>query len=176
MTGRLSGGGQETLLCVIIAPSVVTTSYHSSNNNVIIETHLETNIALKASRLPDIYLDGWWVCAAVSSHGLSLLSPTQITRNEALADLTNSSLIQNSTHRQFHIISRSRTLSHLHKMHFHKLMHSWILPRIPVDLIYLPFVSSFYMMIRWCLAWVMDILHEGWCAVSGNLGVKRFNH
>ena len=30
--------------------------------------------------------------------------------NEALADLTNSSLIQNSSHRQFHIISRSRTL------------------------------------------------------------------
>ena len=28
--------------------------------------------------------------------------------NEALADLTNSSLIQNSAHRQFHIISRSR--------------------------------------------------------------------
>ena len=37
--------------------------------------------------------------------------------NEALADLTNSSLIQNSAHRQFDIISRSRTLavtSHRH--------------------------------------------------------------
>ena len=31
--------------------------------------------------------------------------------NEALADLTNSSLIQNSAHRQFDIISRSRTLA-----------------------------------------------------------------
>ena len=35
---------------------------------------------------------------------------TEVRSNEALADLTNSSLIQNSSHRQFHIISRSRTL------------------------------------------------------------------
>ena len=35
---------------------------------------------------------------------------TEVRGNEALADLTNSSLIQNSSHRQFHIISRSRTL------------------------------------------------------------------
>ena len=51
----------------------------------------------------------WRWCSQTAPAGLG--GSSRKTCNEALADLTNSSLIQNSAHRQFDIISRSRTLA-----------------------------------------------------------------
>ena len=109
-----------------MAPSVVTHVIILSYNNVIIEPHLESISSPPASE------NEWWrsdsdcdrgivwfnlfsslqhcvSCKNVScSVSLCLQSLVSLVMRPA-ADLTNSSLIQNSTHRQFHIIFRSRT-------------------------------------------------------------------
>ena len=67
--------------------------------------------------------------------------------NEALADLTNSSLIQNSAHRQFDIISRSRTLavtSHHHtslQVAVHGCNLHWFY-RISINTLFPPIFSA----------------------------------